>query len=122
LSQGAYSKNLAVTITPVHTLGKVIFDRAEKISDNEIQFFFRKVDPDGKGYAPRYVEQPLCYLLPFVVWRYFEQRNLERKFYDRFHKRDDKFHEAITRIEARRSGDAEGFYVIQGQHLLTREG
>jgi len=76
---------------------------------------------DGSGYAPQYVEQPLCYVLPFVVWRYVDRRGFLDGLSDWWHDRDDKFHEAINQIERKRRIESEGFYVIQGQHLLTRE-
>ena len=56
---------VAVVITPVATVGAVVFSRVE-YEDNEPTFIFRKLNPTDQ-YEPKYSEQPIRYLLKFLI-------------------------------------------------------
>ncbi|MCT7974306.1 TRAFAC clade GTPase domain-containing protein [Laspinema olomoucense] len=65
---------VAVVITPVQTVGSVIFSRIQ-IKDNQPNFYFRKPQPSDP-YQPRNTEVPLRYLLRFLLKLHLDnQRN-----------------------------------------------
>ena len=69
---------VASVITPVQTVGSVIFSRMQVDSENNPHFYFRKTRHDAQ-YSPVDSEQPLRYLLRFLLklhldsrqWKYF---------------------------------------------------
>ncbi len=62
---GALLPNIVAVITPVQTVGSVIFSRIE-MKDGYPHFRFRKVGHDAR-YNPKDSEQPLRYLLRFLL-------------------------------------------------------
>lgn len=68
---------IASVLTPVETLGSVICSRVEEDKDNqgEFIFYFRKSDPN-KFYEPKNSEQPLRYLLKFILNLHLEHRQI----------------------------------------------
>jgi len=56
---------VSVVITPVQTVGSVVFSRIE-MKEEFPHFIFRKVSHDAK-YSPQDSEQPLRYLLRFLI-------------------------------------------------------
>jgi hypothetical protein len=68
------SPQIASVITPVQTVGSVVFSRIEIGNDNTPHFYFRKVRHDAK-YCPKDSEQPLRYLLRFLLKLHLEDRN-----------------------------------------------
>ncbi|MBK4731942.1 hypothetical protein JJD41_19000 [Oxynema sp. CENA135] len=64
---------IAVVITPVQTVGSVIFSRIEENENQEPVFHYRKRQPNDP-YQPRDTEKPLKYLLRFLLKLYFENR------------------------------------------------
>jgi hypothetical protein len=56
---------VSAVITPVQTVGSVVFSRIE-IREDSPHFMFRKVSHDAK-YSPKDSEQPLRYLLRFLL-------------------------------------------------------
>lgn len=66
---------IAVVITPVQTIGHTVFSHAET-SDNYTQFVYNK-QPIDAPYAPKDGDQPLRYVLRFLLNVYNEDRKLE---------------------------------------------
>ncbi|BAY96116.1 hypothetical protein NIES37_00420 [Tolypothrix tenuis PCC 7101] len=66
---------VAVVVTPVQTIGHITFSHAETI-DGYTQFFYNKVPLDAP-YAPKDGDQPLRYVLRFLLNVYNESRKLE---------------------------------------------
>ncbi|MCI0490396.1 MAG: hypothetical protein L0229_27700 [Blastocatellia bacterium] len=65
--------NIVAVITPVQTLGGFRFSRV-KIENNDPMFYFRKISGDAK-YSPQDSEQPLRYLLRFMLRLHYHDRN-----------------------------------------------
>lgn len=66
---------VAVVVTPVQTIGHIAFSYAETI-DGYTRFFYNKVPLDAP-YAPKDGDQPLRYVLRFLLNVYNESRKLE---------------------------------------------
>ncbi len=64
---------VANVITPVQTVGSVIFSRMEVDSENNPHFYFRKTRHDAE-YSPSDSEQPLRYLLRFLLKIHLDSR------------------------------------------------
>jgi len=62
---GTLQPNVVVVITPVQTVGSVVFSRIET-KDGMPHFRFRKIGHDAR-YSPKDSEQPLRYLLRFLL-------------------------------------------------------
>lgn len=60
-------------ITPVQTVGSVIFSRMEVDNNNNLHFYFRKIRHDAE-YSPIDSEQPLRYLLRFLLKLHLDSR------------------------------------------------
>jgi hypothetical protein len=72
LGSGALRSNVSVVLTPVQTVGSVVFSRIEE-GDGEPVFVFRKRRRDA-GYAPCDAEQPLRYSLRFLLNLHMQAR------------------------------------------------
>lgn len=64
---------VASVITPVQTVGSVIFSRMEVDRENNPHFYFRKTRHDAQ-YSPVDSEQPLRYLLRFLLKLHLDSR------------------------------------------------
>ncbi|WP_036484409.1 hypothetical protein [Myxosarcina sp. GI1] len=64
---------VASVITPVQTVGSVVFSRIEVDSKNNPHFYFRKIRHDAE-YSPIDSEQPLRYILSFLLKLHLESR------------------------------------------------
>lgn len=111
---------VAVVVTPVQTVGSVFFSRVE-IQNNEPCFYFIKHDPES-SYKPKDSEQPLRYLLRFLLRLHLEKRRVPilNSMLNRLGK-DVAFKEAVLEF----TGDCKttgGFAVLQGASLLRIDG
>jgi GTPase SAR1 family protein len=115
---GKLLKNVVAVITPVQTVGNVVFSQIET-KDGVPYFRFRKNGHDAR-YEPKDSEQPLLYLLRFSLklhltnnrnWGYF---NFIR---DVLHW-DDHLTNAITDLSKKCKLNG-GFIVIQGNSWLN---
>ena len=84
-----YKSQIGVFITPIQTIGSVVFDSFERDKNGEIilemmdnncprkaNFKFYRVFPDRKPiYMPAYCIQPLYYLIAFALEQYKYQQN-----------------------------------------------
>ena len=117
----ALQSKVVTVITPVQTVGSVIFSRVEE-KNGEPHFMFRKTGQDAK-YSPKDSEQPLRYLLRFLLKLHLtNNRNWEWLSFDLNFLRDifgldDAFINAIRELsKGCKSGN--GFSVLQGHSLL----
>lgn len=112
------NSNLAVVMTPVQTLGSVDYAYIEKNENEEPTFYFNKVHPKD-GYSPKNSEQPLRYLLSFLLKLYLQNRKmsfLESIF--SFMQKDQVFIDAIK--EFSQGCNIDGTCIVfQGENLLT---
>lgn len=113
----ALLSNVAVVITPVQTLGSVIFSRVE-MKNEEPHFLFHKIGHDAR-YSPKDSEQPLRYLLRFLLKIHLNNRswglfNFLRDIFGM----DDHLINAVKSLSlgCKSSG---GFTVLQGESLLN---
>lgn len=105
----------AVVVTPVQTVGSLEFSRVEK-KNNEYYFYYRKCDSIDDPYQPRDTEQPLRYLLRFLLKIHLSGQKIP--IVDTFFLNKDK---ALTQaIDKFGSGckNTGGFSVLQGTNLL----
>ncbi|AFZ16874.1 TRAFAC clade GTPase domain-containing protein [Allocoleopsis franciscana] len=104
-------------VTPVQTIGTVIFKDIREI-DGTPHFYFRKTGHDAE-YSPKDSEQPLRYLLRFVLKLHLDQKNWG--FFNPIRVWlgwDEHLKEAI-RQTASGCKSTWGFTVIQGEKWLN---
>ncbi|CAD5912379.1 TRAFAC clade GTPase domain-containing protein [Planktothrix agardhii] len=117
LNQFASEKLLpkvAVVITPVQTVGSVVFSRVEEI-DNQPIFYYRKGQPSDP-YQPKNTEVPLRYLLRFLLKLHLDKRraSIFTRILDSFG-RNAELRNAVSRFAQPRPDEAE---IVQGIELL----
>ncbi|NJN65711.1 MAG: hypothetical protein HC884_02865 [Chloroflexaceae bacterium] len=118
LASGVLKEKVAVVITPVQTVGSVIFSRIE-VRNREPHFFFRKVRYDSV-YSPKDSDQPLRYLLRFLLSMHYRRfgRWLLFDFLREWFGVGHYLREAIEEF-ARGCKESQGFEVVQGRELLS---
>ncbi|MBW4643960.1 MAG: hypothetical protein KME23_13385 [Goleter apudmare HA4340-LM2] len=117
LKTGEMQSQVAVVITPVQTVGSVFFSRIE-INGKEPLFIFRKTSHDAK-YNPKDSEQPLRYLLRFLLKLHLEQKNWKFfNFIREFLSLDNYLKEAVREF-AKGCKTNNGFTIIQGDYWLN---
>jgi hypothetical protein len=105
---------VAVVITPVQTVGSVVFSRVEEI-DNQPIFYFRKPQPSDP-YQPKNTEVPLRYLLRFLLKLHLDKRraSIFTRILDSFGG-NAGLRNAVSRFAEPRPDEAE---IVQGIELL----
>ncbi|NET04415.1 MAG: hypothetical protein F6K16_06710 [Symploca sp. SIO2B6] len=108
---------VAVVVTPVQTVGSVVFSRIEE-HEGKALFIFRKTSHDAQ-YNPIDSEQPLRYLLRFLLRLHLDQRqwkffNFLRRWLDL-----DKELKAAVYEFAKGCKVTEGFELLQGETWLN---
>ena len=107
--QGTLESKVAVVITPVQTVGSVIFSRIDIDTEtNEPIFEFRKYAGDG-SYSPKDCDQPLRYLFQFL------HKNYPR---DPLFTKNSKLQASVVDIANGCKRNTGGFEVVQGAGLL----
>jgi hypothetical protein len=117
LNQFASEKLLpkvAVVITPVQTVGSLVFSRVEEINNQPI-FYYRKPQP-SEPYQPKNTEVPLRYLLRFLLKLHLDTRraSIFTRIQDSFG-RNLGLRNAVSRFAEPRPDEAE---IVQGIELL----
>jgi hypothetical protein len=114
---------IATVVTPVQTVGSVVFSRIEMNGNNTPHFSFHKTCHDAE-YSPKDSEQPLRYLLRFLLKIHLEQKSNSwgifsflRSWFDL----DSHLKEAVIEF-ANGCKNTNGFGVIQGESLLKING
>ena len=109
---------VAVAVTPVQTLGCVECSRmVEPTTDFLPVFGFKKYPTADAEYKPKDTDQPLRYLLEFLVKLHLDNRNFAVELFASWTGLDKPLKDAILEFAGGRKTD-EGFAVIQGNHLL----
>lgn len=119
-SEALFTK-VAVVITPVQTVGNVIFSHLDD-GDGQPKFYFHQMGGNA-DYFPKDSEQPLRYLLRFLLRKYTRRgswlsqliRRLIRQALDL----DEPFREAAGEV-ARGCKSTGAFAILQGQVLLNK--
>lgn len=109
---------VATVMTPVETLGSVDFSRVEEDENGEPIFYFRKPDPN-KFYSPNNSDQPLRYLLRFLLKLHLQKRKmsfLELIFV--MLDQDKTFLNAMSEFSNGCKNNG-AFTIFQGANLLT---
>ncbi|NEP36011.1 hypothetical protein [Moorena sp. SIO3B2] len=106
---------IACVITPVQTVGTVIFNNI-RVENKKPHFYFRKISHDA-GYSPKDSDQPLRYLLSFLLklhygtkWGWF---NPIRHWLGW-----DRYLLEAARQSASQCKSSGGFVIIQGEDKL----
>lgn len=121
----ALRSNVAVAITPVQTLGEIVFSHVGNTQKDGSPptFYFRKIGPDSV-YRPRNGDQPLRYMLRFLLSRAYTERRtgfgplnpIWRSLRDLFGA--DDYLRASVETFARGCKNDREFEVVQGEELL----
>jgi len=108
------AEKVAVVVTPVQTVGNLFFSSIQ-VNNGAPNFIFKKPDIDA-DYAPQDNEQPLKYLLRFLLKDYLKKRRFGR-IADFFHN-DDFLYQAVRDLakDCKTNG---GFEIIQGKDLFS---
>lgn len=107
---------IAVVVTPVQTVGTIFFSYIDVVNGEPIPRF-KKINPDAE-YNPKNNEQPLKYLLRFLLKQQIETRWGFLNFVRDWMNLDDYLKEAVQEFakDCKTSG---GFEIIQGKDLLN---
>ncbi|MBD2596022.1 hypothetical protein H6G74_17065 [Nostoc spongiaeforme FACHB-130] len=73
LKSDSLINNVAVVVTPVQTIGNVIFSHYKTDENNFTKFYYHKT-PINAPYEPKDGEQPLRYILLFLINVYLENK------------------------------------------------
>lgn len=104
-------------ITPIQTIGSVQFSRLETDDQDNPRFYFRKTRHD-EGYCPQDSEQPLRYLLRFLLKLHIDNQNWGYfNFLRNWLGLEDHLKKAVREF-ASGCKTTDGFDVITGQNLL----
>lgn len=118
LSQFSSEKLLskvAVVITPVETVGTIVFSRIEQDENGEPIFYCRKLQPTDR-YQPKNTEVPLRYLLRFLLKLHLDKRraSIWTRIQDSLFQ-NTGLRNAVSRFADPRSDEVD---IIQGLELL----
>jgi len=109
---------IASVITPVQTVGGLIFSRIEPDKDGIPEFYFRQIR-HGAEYNPKDSEQPLRYLLSFLLKLHLYQRNSGFfSFIRDWIGSDEHLKQAVMKF-SRGCKDTDGFTVLAGKKWLS---
>lgn len=117
--------NVAVAITPILTMGGVVFDHFEVNSEGgqgaSYKFYDGETSDGIKAkYDPLFCSQPIFYLLSFVTRQYKLKRktvDIIGKFFQNF-ENVDEFFEEMVKIDKRRLVGPQGYRVLAGKDLF----
>jgi len=107
-------------ITPVQTVGSVVFSRLERDENHEPHFYFRKIRSDAQ-YEPIDSEQPLRYLLRFLLKLHLESRSQKWGFFSFVRDwlgLDDHLKKSVEEF-AKGCKNRNGFVVLKGEKWLN---
>ncbi len=109
---------IASVITPVQTVGGLIFSRIEPDEKGKPEFYFRKINHEAK-YAPKDSEQPLRYLLSFLLRLHLHQRNSGFFSFVRDWMGSDTHLEQAVNKFSRECKTTGGFTILAGKKWLS---
>jgi hypothetical protein len=109
---------IASVITPIQTVGGLIFSRIELDEKDSPEFYFRKIRHDAK-YDPKDSEQPLRYLLSFLLKLHLNHRDSGFFGFLRNLMDSDKHLKKAVEVFSRECKTTGGFKVLTGQKWLS---
>ena len=109
---------IATVITPVQTVGSLIFSRVELDEVGTPNFYFRKIKHDAK-YNPQDSEQPLRYLLRFLLKLHLDKRNIGFLNFIRDLMGSDQHLKKAIDDFSRGCKTTGGFTILTGKKLLS---
>ena len=117
-SSEALQPNVAAVVTPVQTVGGVVFSSAEMREEVPV-FRFRKIGNDAR-YNPKDSEQPLRYLLSFLLKLHLKNNRswVFFNFLGDIFGRDKHLVNAIQEL-SNGCKSSEGFLILQGNSWLN---
>ncbi|MFP4006430.1 MAG: hypothetical protein ACLFV6_00280 [Spirulinaceae cyanobacterium] len=104
-------------VTPIQTVGSVHFSRLEVDESNNPRFYFRKIRHDAE-YSPKDSEQPLRYLLRFLLKLHLDNRSWGVFNFLRGWLGIDQYLQKAVEEFARGSKSNGGFRVLKGDRWL----
>lgn len=125
--------HIAAAITPIFTVGEVVFREFLRDDKGQVKtlqnglparavYAFTRA---GAVYAPKYCEQPLCYLLAFLVKLYQRSKNsAEGGFLQKFAAIFKLFPDdpglllEISKFSKRKVKNKDGYKILIGEHLV----
>lgn len=121
--------NIACAVTPIQTLGDVIFDKFEEntreVGVSKIAKY--KFASDNPSYRPMFCVQPLYYLLIYVAdynkWLKTQDsgswlENLKRKLFNMLMSNED-FYQEVKRIRRFMLTDSNGYEIVVGNSIWS---
>lgn len=108
---------VAVVVTPVQTVGTVVFSRIE-LNNGKPLFIFRKTSHDAQ-YNPKDSEQPLRYLLRFLLKLHLDSRQWKFFNFLRNWLGIDNYLKLAIYEFAKGCKTTDGFTILQGENLLN---
>lgn len=119
LDECSNKKQICLAVTPVQTLGDIILHTSKEViskeGKKEPEFTF-KVESKSSKYNPTDCDQPLKYILPFLLSSYGKSQWFwERLMYKQFNK---ELKDAIEALSGNRKEDIPPFKLVQGKELL----
>ena len=133
LSGNGVKAHVASAITPIFTVGEVVFSGFSSDVDGNVKTLKNGVPAravyvyikSGAKYSPQYCEQPLCYLLAFVTKLYQRTKDSDTGgFLSKFAAIFKLFPDdpglllEISKFSRRRVRDRDGYKVLLGEHLM----
>lgn len=125
---------IACVITPILTVGEVEFDRFLANDDGSVKILqnvgipvkaIYKYSKKNASYAPKYCEQPLCYLLSFVAKLYARtQQSGGKTFFEKLSAIFKLFPDdptllmEINKFSRRKIKDKDGYKVLSGDYKV----
>jgi len=116
-SSDALKDKIAAVITPVQTLGNIRFAKYE-IKNGIACPYFTKTNND---YSPVDTEQPLFYLLKFLLNLHLDYRSVSWNLFSflrDFFGEDEHLKDAIEKISGECKKNRDGFEILQGHRWL----
>jgi hypothetical protein len=106
---------VACVVTPVQTVGTVVFSRVEE-RDKYPYFHFRKISHDAE-YKPQDSDQPLLYILSFILKLHYDKTLGVFKFFQKVLGLDNFIFEAASK-SVKECKSTHGFAILQGRDKL----
>lgn len=110
---------IVCVVTPVQTLGSIFFSKLE-IRNKQPNFIFYKISPTA-GYKPQDCDQPIRYILRFVLKMYFDKKGDILNIFDFISHllgKDEYIRDAVYKCALKAKSSNGGFEIIQGQEKL----
>jgi hypothetical protein len=118
LKSESLSPWIASVITPIQTVGGLTFSRIEPDEKGSPEFIFRKIRSDAE-YCPQDSEQPLRYLLSFLLKLHLSHRNLGVFNFIRDLLGSDTHLKQAVEVFSRKRKNTGGFTVLAGERWLS---